>query len=63
MTKGTERVKLKRKNNFKERRPTEERELKEGNEKRKVKVEVQEDCILPRLLCALSPIPYLMDLV
>lgn len=30
-------------------------ELKEGNEKRKVKVEMQEDCILLQLLCALRP--------
>lgn len=29
-------------------------ELKEGNEKRKVNVEMQEDCILLRLLCAQS---------
>lgn len=38
-------------------------ELKEGNGKRKVKVGMQEDCILLRLLCVLSPVPYLMDLV
>lgn len=45
------------------REENETEELQEGNEKRKVKVEMQEDCILLRLLCALAPIPYLMDLV
>lgn len=38
-------------------------ELKKVKEKRKVKVEMQEDFILLRLLCALSLIPYLMELV
>lgn len=35
------------------------KELKEDNEKRKVNVKMWGDCGLPRLLCALNPIPYL----